>query len=249
MIFIFKQTIRDLYRERILYNVFFLSLFLIFVGYLASMLVFGHQDRVILNFGTSVISLSILGVAITVGSRVIRTEIDQRTIYLPISRPLSRTHYFFGKVAGVSVFLISNLLLLTFILIGSIHYVGGEYHPVLYQWAILTWVESLMTLGLSLVLSFWIRPALNVMTVMTFLFLSHNHEQMQILQEQAEHGRSLFQVLSHLTPDGSIFFLDTRIYYDLPLECSELILRCGYGLLWTVAFSVLANALFFRRNL
>ncbi|MBS1959642.1 MAG: ABC transporter permease subunit [Bdellovibrionales bacterium] len=249
MIAVIKHTFRELYRERIMYNVFFLSLFLIFVGYLASLLVYGHQDRVMLHFGTTVVSVSILAVSMAAGSRLLRSEIEQRNIYLFLSRPVSRPKYFVGKALGIATFALVNLLVLTAVLIAAIYFVEGPFKPVLFQWFGLTWVESLMVLGLSLALSFGVRPGLNMMIGLSFLFVCHNHEQMSLLSNDVESGKTIFKFLSYLTPDGSVFFLDTRIYYDQPLAWSEWFLRCGYGMLWAVAFLWLANAIFYRRDL
>jgi Cu-processing system permease protein len=199
------QTIRDLFRERILYNVLFLSLFLIFVGLLASRLVFGHQHRVILHFGTTIISLTSITLGLTIGSRLFRQDIEQRNIYLPLSRPITRSAFFYSKAFGVSLFLLFNLALLLAVLMGAIEYLQGNFRPMLFEWALLTWIESLLGLGLALALSFLMRPALNIMSCLTFLFLSHNHEQMDLLRDKGnETGLELF---SKLTPDGSIFFL------------------------------------------
>lgn len=247
MIAILSQTLRDLYRERLLYNVFFVSLFLIFVGYLASLLAFGHQDRVLIHFGTTIISLTAITLGLTVGSRLIRVESEQRTVYLPLSRPVSRTRYFLARAAGVALFILFNLILLTALLFAIVTYLDGVIRPVLGQWFLLTWLESLLALSLSLALSFGMRPGLNLMTSITFLFMAHNHEQMTFLQQKA--SSPALTAFKALTPDASVFFVDTRVYYDLPLTAAELGTRIGYGALWTVALVVLANAIFHRRNL
>lgn len=88
-----RQTFRDLLRERILYNVFFVAVFLIFLGYLAARLVFGHQERVMLDFGIVVIALSIFVVSASAGARLIRTEIESRNIFLTLVRPIPRPTY------------------------------------------------------------------------------------------------------------------------------------------------------------
>lgn len=246
---IFTQTFKDLYRERILYNVFFLAIFLIFVGYLASLLVFGHQDRVMLHFGASTISLSLIAVSIAVGTRLVRFESEQRMIYLPLARPVSRSQYLVSKTFGAFGFLAINLFFLTLILVASIAAVNGPFKPVLGQWMVLTYVESIFVLSLSLFLSFLMRPGLNMMTTLSFLFLCHSQSQMQLLSKESENGKALFKFLSHLAPDGSVFFLDTRVYYEQPLEMAALLSRGAYGLVWAAAFWFLAMAIFNRRNL
>lgn len=250
MIAISLQTVRDLLRERILYNVLFLSLFMIFVGFLASQLVYGHQHRVLLHFGTTVAALSVIGVALTVGSRLLRSEWESRNIYLPLSRPISRTSYFFAKALGVSLFLLMNLVLLAVIIALIVNYLGGEFRWVIFQWGALAWIESLLALGLALLLSFAMRPGLAFMSALTFIFVSHNHGQLELLNgKEGTGGGASFNLLSALTPDGTQFFIDTRLYYEIPLTAGELAIRAGYGLMWAICFALLANAAFQRRNL
>jgi ABC-type Na+ efflux pump permease subunit len=244
-----RYAFRDLLRERLLYNVFFVALFLLFFGYLAALLVFGRQDRVMLDFGTMVNAVSVYFVAASAGARVLRNEIENRTLYLPLSRPISRANYYFSKWCGIAGFLLLNLALLTAILCIGLELTGGHATWVMFQSMILIWAESLVVTSLALGLSLFLRPGLTVMLSLAYFFLSHNHEQLAFIQQQGKSTSGLLSILQTITPDGQVFLLDTRVYYEQALNTGELAMRFGYGLLWALFFILLGNAFFYRKNL
>jgi hypothetical protein len=247
--FIAYQAFQDLLRERILYNIFFVSLFLLFFGYLAALLVFGHQDRVMLHFGIMVNALSIFFVSAGAGARLLRTEIDQRIAYLPLTRPVSRVSYYFGKWVGIALFCALNLLLLTLVLYIALRVTGGGFNHALAQATLLIWFESLLVSSIAMLVSLYLRQGLAIMVCMAYLFLSHNHEQIDFLRKQAGDSAPVFGLLKYLTPNAQILLMDTRVYYDIALGDFEMFQRILYGCAWALLFMLLGNAVFYRKNL
>jgi ABC-2 type transport system permease protein len=240
-------TVQALIRERILYNVFFVAIFLLGVGYLAALLVFGHQDRVMLHFGMMVNALSVFFISASAGSRLVSQEIESRTIYLTLAKPIARPIYFFAKWLGINLFAGLNLILLSLVLIGGLALTGGKLNEVFLQAITLIWIETFLISAIALFAGQGMRPALAMMVVFSYLFISHNHEQIQYLNQQGA-ARALGAV-QFLFPKADVFLLDTRVYYDLGLTLGEWVKRVGYGLGWSLFFMVISNATFYRRNL
>ena len=244
-----RQTFKDLLKERILYNVFFISILLLFFGYLAALLVFGHQDRVMLHFGVFVNSVSVFFVAASAGSRFVRNEIESRNLYLILGRPLSRVTYFWSRWIGISIFAFLNLILLFLVLGAAIHLMGGALKLPYFQAISLIWVEATVLAALALASSLFLRPGLTMMGVFAFFFVSHNHQQLTFLKDQGKEMRPWLQVMESLTPDAQLFMMDTRVYYEQALSMQEWLTRMGYGLLWMAIFMMIGNALFYRKNI
>ncbi len=241
------QSIQGLVRERILYNILFVSLFLLFMGYLGALLVYGHQERVMVDFGVFINALSVIGVAASAGARSIRLESESRLVYPILARPVSRVVYYFSRWLGVSVFLLFNLFLLTLVLWVGLQATGGGVNLALIQAMGLIWVESVFVVALATFFSMFFKPGLSVMSVITYVFISHNHEQLAFLTQKG--GGAGFTLMQNLTPDLSALFLDMRVYYDQPLSASEFFLRAGYGFGWALMFILIGNAIYFRKNL
>jgi hypothetical protein len=241
------QTVQGLIRERILYNIIFASLFLLFMGYLGALLVYGHQERVMMDFGVFINAFSVFGVAASAGARTVRLESESRLVYPLLSRPISRVLYYFSRWLGISVFLLLNLILLNVVLWFGLKATGGSPNSALFQAMGLVWVESTFVVALATFFSMFFKPGLSVMSVITLVFIGHNHEQLAYLKQKG--GGAGFSLMQNLTPDLGALLLDMRVYYDQPLSSSEFLLRAGYGLGWALMFVLIGNAIFFRKNL
>jgi hypothetical protein len=106
-----------------------------------------------------------------------------------------------------------------------------------------------MVSALAMTVALLLRQGLAVMVCMSYLFLSHNHEQIEFLRKQAGESGLVFDLLKMLTPNTQVLLLDTRVYYDVPLGAFELMQRMTYGVLWASLFILIGNAIFYRKNL
>lgn len=229
------HTFKALLHEKIIFNALGITVLLLFFGYLASQLVYGHQDRVMLDVGITMNALSIFAVAIGVGSRFLRNEIENKIIYLYLSRPISRPTFFIGRFLGMASFIFLNYLVLTLILVIALTFVLGSVSTAFIQSFILTYLESLILLAASLLFGFWLRPALVFMVMLTMVFLGHNHE--------------LIGALNQFTPDLSILLMHDRVFYQQALSNQECLSAGAYGLFWVFFFILIGNAVFSRKNL
>ncbi len=236
------HTFKALLREKIVFNVFGVTILLLFFGYLASQLVYGHQDRVMLDVGLMMNALSIFSVAIGIGARFLRQEIELKTIYLFLTRPITRTQFFTARYIGMSIFVIFNYLILTIILWGAVKLTLGEVSSAFFQSFFLTIFESLILLASSMMFSFWLRPALVFMVMMAMIFLGHNHQMIQLMQ-------SGVSFLNYFTPDLGIFLMSERVYYAQSLTSVQMINATLYGTFWLFFFLLIGNAVFSRKNL
>ena len=180
---------------------------------------------------------------------MLRTEMDQRTAYLPLSRPLSRVSYYFGKWTGIAWFCALNLGLLTLVLYIALRVTGGGINFALVQATLLIWIESLMVSAIAMLISLFLRQGLAIMVCMAYLFLSHNHEQIDFLRKQAGESGAVFGMLKKLTPNAQVMLMDTRVYYDISLGDFEMFQRMLYGVAWALVFMMIGNAVFYRKNL
>jgi ABC-type transport system involved in multi-copper enzyme maturation permease subunit len=242
MIAIVLHTFRALLREKIIYNVFGVTVLFLFIGYLASQLVFGFQHRVMLDIGVMVNAISVFLVAISVGARFFRQEIESKTIYLFLVRPLSRTEFFFSRFAGMALFLLLNYTILSLVLWLAVMLALGNLSLAFLQSFFLTYLESLILLAASILFGFWFRPALVFMIMTAIVFLGHNHALIASMQ-------SGLDVLTVLTPNFSALLMGDRIYYEETLSAALFLNGLLFGGVWVFFFTLIGNAVFSRKNL
>ena len=96
-----QNTFRETVRDKILYNLVFFALLLIGASVLLGTLTIGEQSRIINDVGLAAINLVGVIMAIFVGIGLVSKEIERRTIYTILARPITRTQFVLGKYCGL----------------------------------------------------------------------------------------------------------------------------------------------------
>ena len=121
-----KYTFLEIYKSKVMINVLFLGLALVVLSYVASEFTYGVPQKIALEFGLGIVTISSVAIAIFMGSTLLSSEISNRTAYLVLSRPISRQSFILGKFLGMGLILFIDIFilgLLTFILYATL---GGE---------------------------------------------------------------------------------------------------------------------------
>ncbi len=75
-----------------------------------------QETMVLTSAMLGIIQITGISLAITIGSNTLPTEIDNRTVYLMLSKPLSRYHFYIGKALGIICTIISVITLMSCVL-------------------------------------------------------------------------------------------------------------------------------------
>jgi Cu-processing system permease protein len=99
------NVVKEVFREQVLY----LSLLYIFILITAITLLpdisANTHEKITIDIGIAAIELVALIVAVFVSTGLISREIDKRTIFVLVAKPLSRAEFVLGKHLGVSIVL------------------------------------------------------------------------------------------------------------------------------------------------
>ena len=95
------NTIREAIRNRLLYTLLFFAIALIGTGVLVSNLSYVEGERILQDVGLAAIRLMSVGIGIFVGVGLIYGEIERRTLYTILSKPVSRVEFLLGKYLGL----------------------------------------------------------------------------------------------------------------------------------------------------
>ena len=118
------NTFREAVRDRVLYNLIFFALVMIGAAILVGQISIGIERLVIVNLGLSAISLFGLVMAIFIGVGLVSKEIEKRTLYSLLAKPIRRWEFLVGKYAGLLLTLTVNTAFMTLGLAGALFYVG-----------------------------------------------------------------------------------------------------------------------------
>lgn len=238
-----SQTFNEIYKSKILLNVVLLGSIIGMAIFVSAQMTYGAAPRVGLDIGLGMLSFSSVGIAIFMGATLLDKEIKSRTLYMIISRPVSRRAFYFGKMLGLSGILFVNiLLLLSFVFILYI-LVGGSYHYLIPWSALFIFVESLVVMFAVVMFSLLSNTILTVMFSITMYVAGHAVESVKETSLfKTDKILNLFiDIYSKYLPNFSKFNIKEYVLYDGKLSNSYLLSSFGYGVIWIIFFAIISS--------
>ena len=103
------HVFRDSVRDKVLYSIVAFAVVLMAVSYLIGQLTAGEDLKIIKDLGLAAMSLMGLFIAVFIGIGLIAREIDRRSIYAVLAKPVRRHELMLGKYLGLVGTLFVNL--------------------------------------------------------------------------------------------------------------------------------------------
>jgi len=242
----FKETIRD----RILYLLlFFAAVFIIFSRVLA-LLTVGDRIKIIEDVGLA--SLSLFGVlmAIVMGTSLVHKEIDKKTIYSLLSKPIHRFQFLLGKFLGLILTLFMMLLLMSIIFMALIF-----FHTFKIEWNLLgaiffIFLELSLITSVAILFSCFSTPILSSIFSLSFYLIGHLSWGLETLIGKIKPGpvKTLTQIFYLLIPDLENFNFKTEAVHNLPLPPQLFLFSTLYGIFYTLFVLFIAFLIFRKRD-
>src|SRR5689334_25365415 len=105
---VFKESVRD----KVLYNLVFFAIMLMAVSYLLGQLTAGQDIKIIKDLGLAAIAIFGLFIATFIGIGLVSKEVERRSIYSLLSKPIHRYQLVLGKYAGLELTLAVNVAIM-----------------------------------------------------------------------------------------------------------------------------------------
>ena len=121
-----KNAFREAVRDRILYNLILFVLLITAGAVFLGDLTVGQEARVIVNLGLSATLIFGTFISIFVGVSLVWKEIEKRTIYSILSKPVGRGEFIIGKYLGLCLTLFVNVAVMGLGITLALLYVHGS---------------------------------------------------------------------------------------------------------------------------
>jgi ABC-type transport system involved in multi-copper enzyme maturation permease subunit len=102
------NTFREAVRDRVLYNLVFFALLMMAAAVAVGQISIGIEQTVIVSLGLSAISVIGLLISVFLGVALVSKEMDKRTLYALLAKPVRRWEFLLGKFAGLVLTLVVN---------------------------------------------------------------------------------------------------------------------------------------------
>jgi ABC-type transport system involved in multi-copper enzyme maturation permease subunit len=107
------NTFREAVRDRVLYNLVFFALLMMGAAILVGQISIGIEQSVIVSLGLTAISVIGIFIAVFIGVGLVSKEMDKRTLYALLAKPVERWQFLIGKFAGLAMTLAVNTAAMT----------------------------------------------------------------------------------------------------------------------------------------
>jgi len=248
------NTFREAVRDRVLYNLIFFALLMIAAAVLVGQISIGIEHLVITNLGLTSISVFGLVMAIFIGVGLVYKEMDKRTLYALLSRPIRRWEFLVGKYAGLLLTLLVNTALMTLGLAAALYYVSRTFlHTDVYILVAVYFILLKLALvtALALLFSCFSTPLLSTIFTLGLSITGIFSQDIRGLGLMAE-SRALEMVtafLYYVLPNFGNFNAIAAAAYGRPIPLSLMAQNTAYAALYIAVVLLAASAVFSNRNL
>ncbi len=251
--YIAVNTFREAVRDRVLYNLIFFALLMAASSVLVGQITINVGRQVVINLGLTAVSLFGLAIAIFLGIGLVAKEIDKKTLYTLLSRPVRRWEFIVGKFAGLSLTLIVNTVLMAVGVLGALLYVThGFTWPDTYVLVAIYFIvlQFIVVTAIALLFSSFSSPILSaVFALATFVIGTFAEDLRAFAQMTRPPARWLAIGLAHLVPNFAALNVITPVAHGEPVAAGLVLFNTVYALLYSLVAVSAAVIIFEYRDL
>ena len=244
------NTVREAIRNRVLYTLLFFALALIGTGVLVSTLSYVEGERILQDVGFAAIRVFAVAIAIFVGIGLIHREVDRRTIFTILSKPISRSEFLLGKYVGLllTLWLQIAVMGLGFVVVSWL--AGAPVGPVHAAALGLIGAEIAVVVAIALLFSAFTSPMLASLFTAALWLIGHLSRDLRNLgaQSQLESVKRATEVLYRTLPDLGAFDLTMHATRAVPIAVSDVVFPLLYAAGYATLLLVAATWIFERRD-
>jgi ABC-type transport system involved in multi-copper enzyme maturation permease subunit len=245
-----ENTFKEALRQRILALLIVFSILLIVLGLFLEPFAIGESPKIIRDFGLAILTIFGVLVVIIVGSTLIYKDIEKRTLYTVITRPIKRSEIILGKFIGLSLLIALLLCAMAIIHQVVIFIYEGVFDIPLLLAVPFALLEIMLLLGILMLFSSYSSPALTAFFGIIFFVVGHASPDLKLFAEQinAPFIKCLAYGFYYLIPNLENFNLRLELVHRLPIYADQILFSACYGIIYIIFLLYLAIMIFERRE-
>jgi ABC-type transport system involved in multi-copper enzyme maturation permease subunit len=256
---VFKDSIRD----RIPYNLLFFAVLLMATSFLLAQLTAGQDVKIIKDLGLAAATLIGVLIAIFIGVGLVAKEVERRSIYSLLSKPITRSQFILGKYVGLVLTLVANLAVMAlayYAVLGWLDWLtpanvktaweASATDPRLLKAFALIGVELMFVTALALFFSTFSSTFLSAALTVAIYVVGHFSEDLRGLEAFGASatismvGRALYYVLPNLSPLN----ITTAVVHAQAVSLQHMLLATASIGTYVAVLLVAATLIFERRD-
>ena len=243
------NTFRENLREKLLYNLLFFALLMIGSSILLSRITLGDYHRLILDLGLASINLFGVLIAIFVGIGLVSKEVDRKTIYTIVSKPIPRYEFLLGKYCGLVITLFANTIVMVVGLLIVLQVMDVPITSLVFKSLALIFLELMVITAVAVLFSTFTSATLSAIFTLAVYVIGHlSGDLKEFAKKLDEVSQMAVNAIYYTLPNLERFNLKGHVIHHLDFGMADMALTLAYGLTYAAFLLLLASVIFQRRD-
>lgn len=246
-----RYSFTEIFKSKILYVTLAVGVATMLMTYVATEFTYGVPEKVAIDFGLGMLSLSSLGIALFMGATLMPKEIESRTIYMVISRPVPRWVFISGKLSGLSLVLLLNLIILSGMTLLTNYLLGGQLSAMTFVAIGFNLLEAILLLMVVVLFSLFSNTIITVVISLILLVAGHAIKETQniLFVQGKELLKGLLSFYHMVLPAFYKLNFKDFVLYNQSVEPMIIMKSLLYGVTYSLFLFFIIVAIFNRKNL
>jgi ABC-type transport system involved in multi-copper enzyme maturation permease subunit len=256
---VFRESVRD----KVLYNLVLFAVLMIGASFLIGQLTAGQDIKIIKDLGLAATSVFGLFIAVFIGIGLVSKEVEKRSIYSLLAKPIERRELVVGKYAGLVLTLGVNVAVMAaalYVVLAYMRWVAPEgmlkaldapaVDPALMKAIALIFAELAVVTAIALFFSTFSTPILAATFTFALFVAGHFSSDLRDFGQVVDSplavylARGVYWVL----PNLAAFDVKQQVVHAQPVAAGYMALTAAYGVLYVAALLTASVLIFSRRD-
>ena len=240
------NTFREAIRDRILYLFIGFAVIMVVSTKLFGMLTVGDEAKIVKDMGLAAMQFFSMLIAVMMSMLLISREVDSRTVFNILSKPVARWQFILGKYLGLAAIVCANLAFITVVLLTMVLLYTKEFDPMLIFAACMTMLEMLVLAAFATFFAVLTRPILGSLMTLGVFVVGHMSADLWMLNRQlpGAFARVVIACIYYLVPNLERFNFRTEVVHGLPISNAAVAWAFVYAAAFIAVVLFLANLRF-----
>src|ERR1051325_9981668 len=245
-----KQTLEDMLRRKILLILLIVAVAMIALGPSVGFLSPRESSAVLRSLGLAVILIAGLLITIRAGIQVIPTEIERRTIYTVLSKPVQRYEFVLGKFLGGLMTVFTMIMAMGVVFLAVLYWNESPHKlaPEMVKGVVMTFFQMMLLGAMSIFFSTFATPVVNFfMSFAIFMVGNMSSVTESLLSNKNPATRIVANVLHFLLPNFGNFNMQNKLIHPAVSIGNENVFifqNIVYALIYSAVLLILAILVF-----
>ncbi|MHB1000536.1 MAG: ABC transporter permease [Armatimonadota bacterium] len=251
-----KTTLGEALRKKILLIFLFVTLGLIAFSVSFASFTMREELTIIKSFGLGIIAIAGMFIAIIQGINLVPSEVEKRTIFTLLAKPVHRYEFLLGKFFGALATILANLLLMSIVFVAMVTW-RNHWQPefALFKGILMIYFQLILLTSVALLFSVVVSPVINFFLTSAVYVIGSLSEVTMVMYKKDTLSpvlKGFYWLIHFLIPNFANFFTQNPLIHPSVMVRSEFVYYTQnilYAIIYSAVVLIIAIMVFDRKDM